>query len=414
MPDQKPPALVFSHFGYYVPDYYAALAFNTDVLGFALSDEGYLKEIDRRLGFTTRRPFEHHQLVVVNGRRDEDPSTVAEIGFLAPSLSELRRIHSLLEASASATDIAVADHGVSWTVYAVMPGGVPLAISVETPWYVPQPQCWSLAIDQPDAVILAETEARCRAVEGFRERTEWRAELAEELDRSGRLLSQATRSITPVETPADAESVFKKELGTNPAPAFPDIAMHRIGLKADDPESLADFYRDILGYLETGRGEMPAVGASSAAEHIYLTRDPDQFAQLIIVSGRAPDVPSSINQLTFRVPSLDDLRDVHDRMRAHPGVGNYRPVHHGNSFSLYCSDPEGNMLEISYESQWYIPAPAAWPLDFEQSNEELLRISEETSRAAPGFMLREDWKQRARTELIAAGRLEAEELVQHI
>ena len=98
-------------------------------------------------------------------------------------------------------------------------------------------------------------------------------------------------------------------------------------------------------------------------------------------------------------------------MHAHPGVGNYRPVDHGNSFSLYCDDPEGNTLELSLESAWYTPAPSAWPLDFSLSDEEMLRLSEERCHSMPGFMMREDWKARARTELLEAGRLEAEELV---
>ena len=403
------PPLVFSHFGYYVDAYDRMVDFWTRVFGFGVSDEGGFGE--QRFAFMTRRPFEHHQLVAVSGRDPAHPTTVADVGFLAPDLAELRRIASRLAAEPGVTAITAVDHGVSWAVHFVDPTGIPVSVDVETGWFVPQPQAWPLDLDADDEAIRAATRARSEKLAGFRPRDEWRAEMEAALAATGKLQSQATRPVAA--EAAESGPVFRNDFGAAPGP-FPRTAMFRIGMRAIDLDRLAKFYETALGYLVTGRGRRDAVGDLAAADVVYLTRDPDQIAQIVLVAGRPADVPSSINQSTFRVPSLSALRDVHERMHAHPGVDNYRPVDHGNSFSLYCDDPEGNTLELSHESAWYTPAPSAWPLDFSLPDEEILRVSEERCHSMPGFMMRADWKARARAELLEAGRLEAEELVSRL
>ena len=42
------------------------------------------------------------------------------------------------------------------------------------------------------------------------------------------------------------------------------------------------------------------------------------------------------------------------------------------------------------------------------------RVSESRCRSEPEFMMRSDWKAHAHAALRAAGRLEAEELVEHL
>lgn len=405
------PPLVFSHFGYWCGDYRKSVDFWTGVFGFGVSDAGVPSRGGGHMSFMTRRPFEHHQLVAADGRDPAQPTTVAEVGFLAPDLAELRRIAGILARTPGVGGLTAVDSGIAWTLHFTDPAGIPATVSVETEWFVPQPQAWPLDLAADDAAIRTTTLGRCRRVDGFRPRSAWRAETEAALARDGRLQSQATPEIA-----ADAAGgpVFRNDFGAAPAEPFPRVAMSRVGMRAIDLDHLAAFYETELGYLVTGRGRRPAVGALPAAEIVYLTRDPDQFAQLVLTAGRAPDVPSSINQVTFRLPSLQALRALHARMHAHPEVGGYRPVDHGNSFSLYCTDPEGNTLEFSHESVWYTPAPSAWPLDFARSDEEMLRTAEERCRSVPGFMMREAWKARARAELTAAGRLEAEDLVGHL
>ena len=407
MPSNDPtaPPLVFSHFGYYIDDYDRAVDFWTNAFGFGISDHGGFA--GQQICFMTRRPFEHHQLVAISGRDAAHPTTVADLGFLAPSLAELRRIASLLADEPGVTGVTAVDHGVSWTLHFRDPTGIPVTIDVDTGWFVPQPRAWPLDLEADDETIRSTTLDRCKGLEGFRDRAAWRAEIETALAASGKLQRQATPSVGPA--PAGAGPVFRNDFDTARSAPFPSVSMFRIGMEAIDLDALAAFYVDELGYLVTGRGRRPAVGEVPAADVVYLTRDPGQIAQIVLAAGRPAEVPSSINQVTFRVPSIPALRGVCDRMYAHPEVDDYRPVDHGNSFSLYCNDPEGNVIELSRESDWYTPAPSAWPLDLSLPDEEILRVSEERCHSVPGFMMRADWKALARAQLLDAGRLEAED-----
>ncbi len=402
--DTTAPPLVFSHFGYDTGAYDRAVDFWTRVFGFGISDHGPLGK--QRICFMTRRPFEHHQLVAVSGRDPAQPTTVADLGFRAPALGELRRIAARLAGEEGVTGIAAVDRGVSWTLHFTDPTGLPVTIDVDTPWFVAQPQAWPLDLQADDETIRATTRARCEDRAGFCTRQEWRAETEAALAASGKLQPQATPTVDP--PPPDAGPVFRNDFGAGGGERFPGVSMFRVGMLAIDLDALAAFYETELGYLVTGRGPRPAVGAVPAADVVYLTRDPDQIAQLVLVAGRPAGLPSSINQVTFRVPSLPALREVCARMYDHPEVDDYRPVDHGNSFSLYCNDPEGNTIELSRESAWYTPAPSAWPLDLSLSDEEVLKVSEARCHSVPGFMMRADWKARARSQLLDAGRLEAE------
>ena len=94
------------------------------------------------------------------------------------------------------------------------------------------------------------------------------------------------------------------------------------------------------------------------------------------------------------------MRKIDAAARATQGCSNFRPVNHGNSFSLYFDDPEGNSIEVSFESEWYVPAPSAWPLDLSLDDATLMKVTE--------------GKAGARGRRAAGGGLEAEELVEHL
>lgn len=413
--EQNVPALVFSHFGVFCQDVAALEDFYTRVMGFAVSDCGHVHAgpVEFDMSFMTRRPWEHHQLVIAGGRPKELPSTVNQIGFLAPDLAELRRMKARLECEPGVTGIEAADHGIAWTLYFVDPQGNRISASVNTGWYVPQPAYWPLDLSRSDVEIMTQTEGQCRTTLGFMLRAAWAEETHKVLASLGRLASQATPSIDAKIT--SSESVFRRPVGTHaPADPFPKIAMHQVGIYVADMDRLQAFYAQTLGYLVTGKGRMPAFGGQAAADMVYLTRDPNQVAQLILVSGRDPKIKSSVNQVTFRVPDITTLRGINDSLRTIPGCANFRPINHGNSYSLYCDDPEGNSLEISYESDYYIPAPIAWPLDFGMDDATLLKHVADRVHSTPGFMPRAEWKARSRAELVASGRIEAEELVEHV
>src|SRR3546814_3488553 len=88
-----------------------------------------------------------------------------------------------------------------------------------------------------------------------------------------------------------------------------------------------------------------------------------------------------INQISFRMASIADLRDMHGRLKA-AGYTDEQMLcgNHGIGWSIYFPDPEGNLLECFVDSEWYVDQPVLTPLDFRSEEhtselQSLMRIS---------------------------------------
>ncbi|MBT5570023.1 MAG: VOC family protein [Alphaproteobacteria bacterium] len=414
MPTLAPPAVMFSHFGINCDDTDTLEDFYTRVLGFCVSDHGLFKQDTHRIIFMTRRPREHHQFVLAGGRPSTHASTVGETGFKAPDLDALRHLQSLLEAEPTVSDINAIDHGICWTLYFRDPEGIRCSVSVDTTHHVPQPAAWPLDLSLTDDAIASLTDQRCAETYGATTRDAWQTEK--------RALFIAERRLTEEgEETGNAQPDFPRPYPERTlcpvhpeAGAPPQIAQAHCGFKVADMDAMITFYDKVLGYAVTDRGIMPAIGAEPAREYTYLSRDPNEHHQVILVSGRDMDASSSVNQLSLRIMTLDELRRMEAELESHPDVGPLRKTCHGNSFSIYFPDPEGNVVELAVESVWYVPAPHGAVLDLSLSDEELIGWAETHCRATPGFMMRADWKRRAREELLANGHIEAEGLVSDV
>ncbi len=122
-----------------------------------------------------------------------------------------------------------------------------------------------------------------------------------------------------------------------PFAATTPISVSRIGLKARDAESLAEFYRHVIGLEELARdGETISLGAKGR-----------QLLEIEADKAAKPDDPKSAGlfHTAFLLPSRADLgrwinHAVADRI-AIEGASD-----HLVSEALYLSDPEGNGIEI--------------------------------------------------------------------
>jgi hypothetical protein len=83
----------------------------------------------------------------------------------------------------------------------------------------------------------------------------------------------------------------------------------------------------------------------------FMSRNPDEHHQLVLVSGRRPeDTYSPGGQISFRVQSLEDVQYFH-AAASERGLRELRSSDHGNAWSIYFLDPEGNRIEV------YAPSP---------------------------------------------------------
>ena len=159
--------------------------------------------------------------------------------------------------------------------------------------------------------------------------------------------------------------------------------LSHVGIYVTDSERMIRFYEEVLGLTVTDRG----MSTSSKQPITFMSSNPTQHHQFVLVQGRAKDAPSSINQLSFKVASLGELRDVAKKATAR-GL-KLRQTSHGNAWSVYFPDPEGNFVEIYLDTPWHVAQPHGDPLDLTLSNAEIIAATEKVARADPTFKLKD-------------------------
>jgi hypothetical protein len=94
--------------------------------------------------------------------------------------------------------------------------------------------------------------------------------------------------------------------------------------------------------------------------------------EFVLMEGRVTsDDAKVIQQISFRVPSIQDMRDYKARIDTE-NVTIDRIVSHGNAFGMYFFDPEGNRVELYYRTGFPVPQPHGDLIDLERSDAELL------------------------------------------
>jgi catechol-2,3-dioxygenase len=177
------------------------------------------------------------------------------------------------------------------------------------------------------------------------------------------------------------------------------LTLSHVGLSCFDLARMEDFYTRVLGMTVTDRGDV----AGGIARLVFLTTDPSEHHQLVLASGRTEGVilegpvlggsfGAAIFQLTFRLEDLATLRRVQQRLIAE-GNTNFVPLNHGNAWSLYTRDPEGNGLELVVDSPWYIHQPSGEFLDLSLDDAEILRQTEALCRATGDWQPFDEWRE---------------------
>lgn len=174
-----------------------------------------------------------------------------------------------------------------------------------------------------------------------------------------------------------------------PAPV-PRAAFSHVGIHVHDLPGMVDFYTRFMGLIVTDRG--PLDTALGMLDFVFLSRDPREHHQLVLASGRPAETPFNVlNQISFRLESLADLRTLHGRLKDFP-VSDVVPISHGNALSVYFRDPEGNRVELFIDTPWYATQPLRIRFDFADSDEALMQWAEATARKQPGFRPIGEWR----------------------
>ena len=176
----------------------------------------------------------------------------------------------------------------------------------------------------------------------------------------------------------------------------PNLMFSHMGLSVKDLARMEDFYSRVLGFTVTDRG------AAGGMELVFLSRDPNDHHQIVLATGRPESLPAnvanpqfgpSINQISFKMGSIADLREMHQRLQAEGGSSLF-PANHGIAWSIYAHDPEGNNLEFFVDTEWYITQPFLIPLDFSKTDGEIVSDTKALCEKSDGYEPYGDWRNR--------------------
>ena len=138
-----------------------------------------------------------------------------------------------------------------------------------------------------------------------------------------------------------------------------------VGIFADDFMKQRDFYSRVIG--------LQIADENLDRGMCFMSSDPvSEHHEFVVMKGRqAADDTKTIQQISFKVPTIQDMRDYKARLEAE-NITIERIVSHGNAFGMYFFDPEGNRVELYYRTGFPVPQPHGDPIDLARSDTELL------------------------------------------
>ena len=140
-------------------------------------------------------------------------------------------------------------------------------------------------------------------------------------------------------------------------------------------EAMVDFYTDVLGFHITDRGG----SADGTKKLVFMSQSDTEHHQIAFLSGKPADeagrpeqlTPNKTNHFAFRVDNLDEVKEWWAKLSQDERVDGAMPWSHGNTYSVYFFDPDGNGLEVFCDTPWHVRQPAGAPWDPSASDEDI-------------------------------------------
>jgi len=178
---------------------------------------------------------------------------------------------------------------------------------------------------------------------------------------------------------------------------LPKANFRHVGVPAFDPDVLSEFYTRWFAMVVSDTGS----GIADNARVVFMTADPLEHHQIAFANLRKPGSPG-MQQLSFVYESLEELKRLAIDFAA-AGVPILQQKDHGNTWSVYVGDPEGNRIECYTPTPWYVPQPTWWPIDLlTESCDTIRERTKEAAAKTPGSMTREQWMGQIQARIDAA------------
>jgi|GEM_PF-1447898 len=149
------------------------------------------------------------------------------------------------------------------------------------------------------------------------------------------------------------------------------IGVRHVGLPAKNIAPLKAFYTDVMGMVVMR--ESNADGPFGVT--LFMTSHPDKEDHEVVFFQTMPELAHT----AVEVESLADLKKFYREIKER-GIPIKYALNHGNSFSFYFDDPEGNMLEVYWPIYVRFLQNYAEPIDFDLPEEELMRVVDQVTK----------------------------------
>lgn len=174
--------------------------------------------------------------------------------------------------------------------------------------------------------------------------------------------------------------------------------LKHMGIYVHDLAKMERFYTSVFDMLVTDRGKVPRLGHRNI---VFMSAAADSHHQIVLIDGKDPaSGPSVVFQISFHVQQLADLRKIKTMMEREK-VTDVNPIDHGNAWSIYACDPEGNGLEAYLDTPWHVAQPHGRPFDLSLPDPVIMAQTEAAVRADSSFRLRQEWMEGHEKKLVA-------------
>ena len=171
----------------------------------------------------------------------------------------------------------------------------------------------------------------------------------------------------------------------------PEVSISHVVLHCFDLDAMVDFYTRVMKLHVTDRGVLGGP-KFAGARMVFLSSDPRDHHQLALAEGRSDDTTGNLlHHVSYRHASLSRLRELSDVVEAE-GIGDITSANHGTHWSIYFRDPDGNQIEAFVDTPFYVHQPMWKSFDLSQSDEEIMRSTEELFSDDPSFRPMADWR----------------------
>jgi catechol-2,3-dioxygenase len=180
------------------------------------------------------------------------------------------------------------------------------------------------------------------------------------------------------------------------------LKFSHMGVTVTNMAVMEAFYQKVMGFIVTDRGH------EGGMDLVFLSRSPDDHHQIILSTGRPSGLPqntfnpqfgASINQISFKMNKLADMRKIKTRLEAE-GATSVIAANHGNAWSLYAHDPEKNNLEFYVETPWYVNQPMFLPLDLSKSDNDIYDETLRVCETSKGYEPVAQWRARMSEKMV--------------